>query len=207
MPDLSEVLTSLVGLISGRIRVVQLRSQIRDHKARDYDRVASNVVGLRRALDTQERVVEDLHEQLADKDTHIQKLRNEYNDLKSKGAADATELKKSERLAWFKHMQSALTQLPTIRAAVVQEGADIPARDVLDIVAPLETSLSEMGFEKIGEAGSIVQFDPKRHKAVGRGARDIAPDDDVRVRYVGYLHEGEVLTKAEVTRIEQPETV
>lgn len=192
-------------LIRDRIEITRLQQEIKELKAQAYDRLAAAVIGLRRAIETQERVVEDMQTQLEQRDRQIEKLREEYAQLTSKGDSNSAEARQAERLAWFKKLQPMLTQLPTIRSAVESEGADVSARDVLNVVALLDQVLADMAFEPIGAAGEFVEFDPTRHKPVGRGARDIEPNESVRVRYIGFMYQGEILTKAEVTKIEQPE--
>lgn len=199
-------LPSYVGeLLRDRIEIMRLQQEIKEIKAQAYDRMAAAVVGLRRAVETQERVADDLQLQIDERDAQINKLRDEYAQLNSRGDASSIEAREAERLAWFKRLQPMLVQLPTIRHAVEAEGADISARDILNLVSLIDEMLVDLQFEPIGAAGGEVAFDPTRHKPVGRGARDIELSETVRVRYIGYTHQGNVLAKAEVTKIEQPE--
>jgi molecular chaperone GrpE (heat shock protein) len=172
------------------------------HKLRDYDLLEDNARGLRRALETQERVGEDLRAQLEERDTRIEKLRGEYAALQERQAQRGEESAHAERLALFKRLRPIATQLPTLRAAI-NDGADITAHDVIDLLSPLDQTLHDLGFEVIGEAGAQVSYDPQRHKAVGREAHSVAPGDTVRVRYVGYLYDDKVVCKAEVTQVRQ----
>jgi molecular chaperone GrpE (heat shock protein) len=171
-------------------------------RLRDYDLVADNARGLRRALDTQNRAVEDLHRQLEARDAQIERVRDEYAALEKRHADVEAASVDAERVALFKRLQPIATQLPTLRAAL-DEGADVSGRDVVDLLSPLEEALRDLGFVHIGEAGKQVAYDPKRHKAVGRGADSLESGDLVRVRYVGYLYGGKVVCKAEVTPVKQ----
>ncbi len=204
-PKIDELPHYVGDLVRDRLEIIRLQQEIKELKAQAYDRLAAAVIGLRRAVETQERVADDLQQQLNERDEQIAKLREEYAQLNSRGDASISEAREAERLAWFKRLQPMLVQLPTLRSAVETEGADISARDVLNIVSLMDEVLADMQFEPIGAAGENVTYDPKKHKPVGRGARSLHPEDEVRVRYVGYMHDGDVLVKAEVTKLEQPE--
>lgn len=180
---------------------IRLRREINRLKAQNFDLLADNVRGLRRVLDTNQRVQQDLFTQIKERDAQIARLRQEYTALEERLARTAEETAQAERLALFRRLQPIVTQLPAMQAAVAQ-GADISTRDVLDLLAPLDEMLRDLGFEVIGQAGEEVNYDPQRHNPVGRGARSVTPDDRVRVRYVGYLYQGRVICKAQVTRVE-----
>ncbi|GAB4470291.1 MAG: hypothetical protein Kow00124_06340 [Anaerolineae bacterium] len=179
--------------------VLWLRGQVMRLKARSYDRLAAEMVGLQRALETQQRVQEDLYRQIDERDAQIAKLREEYAALRQRGTEAGAVQSDAVRLEMFRRLQPVMTQLPTLRRAV-EEGAALSARDVLDLLAPLDEMMADLGFEPIGQAGAELPFDPTRHHPVGSGARAITPGSPVRVRYVGYMYNGAVLAKAEVTR-------
>ncbi|NDJ54674.1 MAG: nucleotide exchange factor GrpE [Chloroflexi bacterium] len=185
-----------------RAAIVRLRRQIAAEKAARFDSLLERARGLQRALETYERVQADLHRQLEERDQQVEKLREEYNGLRNRNQANSASSTKSERLIFFDKLKTVMTQLPTMHKAV-ENGADLSARDVLALLAPLQDAFGELGFSAIGEAGGETEFDPTRHKAVGRKAAEVGTGDPVRVRYVGYLYSDEVVTKAEVTPIER----
>jgi molecular chaperone GrpE (heat shock protein) len=204
MSRVERLLASFVQIIRDRLAIVVMRLEISRLKLQDYDRLAETVHGLRRALDTQKRSLDDVHQQLDEKEGQIKKLQNEYVTLQQLQSQSEGASLAADRLDVFKRLQSIAVQLPTLRAAI-DDGAGVAARDVLDLLAPFDEMLRDFGFEPIGEAGAQTPFDPTRHRPVGRGAHSVTPDDMVRVRYVGYLYNGQVLCKAEVTHIGQPE--
>jgi hypothetical protein len=187
-----------------RIQIFRLRRKIAQLKLANYDLLAENVVGLRRALETQQRQAEDLQNELERRDGQIVQLREEYGALQARQVASGSATTRDERLGLFRRLQVIATQLPTMRAAL-ENGADLRAQDVLEMLRPLDQMLLDLGFERIGDAGTEVAFNPTRHKPVGRGAASIIVDDKVRIRYVGYLYQGDVVCKAEVTLVDQPE--
>ncbi len=195
------LVVAFLQLARDRVAIWRLRREIERLKLREYDLMVENMRGLRRALETQQRAQQDLARQIDARDAQIAKLREEYTALEARLSQSSLEAMRGERLVLFKRIQSVVTQLPTLRAAV-EAGADLSARDVLDLMAPLSQALSDLGFEVIGEAGAEVRYDPRHHSAVGRGARSVAPDDRVRIRYVGFLYNGDVVCKAQVTRVE-----
>lgn len=196
----------LIAEARDRLAIRRLRQEIVRIKARNYDLLAENVVGLRRAIDTQKRQVDELERQLVERDTQIVQLRQEYASLGARQSSSESTSQKDARLDIFRRLQGIATHLPTMRAAL-QEGADLRAQDVMDVLRPLDQMLADLGFEMIGEAGHETVYDPTRHRAVGQGAANISAQDPVRVRYVGYLYGGEVICKAEVTPIKQAEQV
>jgi molecular chaperone GrpE (heat shock protein) len=188
------------------IYTIRLRYLVRREKAVRYDQLSDNIVGLRQVIDTQDRVLEDLMQQLSARDTEIATLREEYARLVADQALRTAASNKSDRLAFFARVKPLAIQLPTIRAAM-ESGAELSTQNVLDVLAPFEEILCELGFEPIGRAGEICVYDPQRHKAVGQAAQAMTTEQPVRVRYVGYSYEGEVVEKAEVARIAKSEPV
>jgi molecular chaperone GrpE (heat shock protein) len=136
--------------------------------------------------------------QIEARDKRIEKLQSEYKALQARKSSDVQASTDDERLALFKKLEPLATQLPTLHQSV-KEGAEVSAGDVLELLAPLDELLADLGFTQIGEAGAESSFDPTHHRAVGKGARSVKPGDRVATRYVGYLHEDKVVVKAQVT--------
>lgn len=182
------------------LAALRLRREVTRWRARSYEDCVETVQGLRRAMETQRRVQGDLRQQLAVRDVQAANLRAEYAALQNHLASAESATAKTERLALFRQLQPVLVQLPTMRAAV-ESGADLTARDVLELLAPLDQLVEDLGLACIGEAGQETTYDPRLHRAVGRGAGSTQPGDRVGVRYVGFGLDGEVIAKAEVTRL------
>lgn len=200
--DLMERMKTLLD----NLAVQWLRLQIAWEKSRLFDDLAENVQGLRRALDTQQRATDDLHRQLAERDRQIERLKAEHERASTQHKQSDVESTKAQRLRLFNALRSLAIQYPTLKNAVA-DGADISARDVLDLLAPFDDALRDLGFERIGEAGTEAAFDARLHKAVGRGARSVEVADPVRIRYVGYTYEDDVVSRAEVTAISKTESI
>ena len=198
---IERMLQDIIQIVNDKIAVFQLRRMIIIARLRHYDLLVENVRGLKHALNTHKRTAEDLRKQLKSRDEQIKELRKEYAALEKRKAGEGVASTQSEQMRMFKQLQPVITQLPTVRAAL-DNGSDISARDVVDLLAPLDELLADSGFEMIGAAGDETSFDPTLHKAVGKGARSVETDEAVRVRYVGYRYQGDIMAKAQVTRIE-----
>lgn len=197
---IDKVRDTLAALAEDALAITRLQLEVGYLKLADYDRLARGMNSLRNTISTLERNIGDMAAQIADRDRRITRLRDEYKALQQRETTEARVSSRDERLALFKKLEPLATQLPTLHRSV-KEGADVSAEDVLEMLAPLNEALADMGFELIGQAGRQVSFDPTRHRAVGKGARSVKPGDRVKVRYVGYLHEGDVVVKAQVTAI------
>lgn len=173
-----------------------LRCQVSYFKAKDYDRLAENLSGLREALETIKRSSEDMSLQLSARDNTILRLQTEYQQLREDIAAQKAADKDAILLDLFSRVRLTLVQAPSLRLAV-RSGKAVTAQDILDVYALVEQVFTEVGFEKIGDAGDIVEFDPQLYAIAGPAAQSISPGDKVRIRYVGYRYNGRIVCKAE----------
>jgi hypothetical protein len=197
---IGRVLAAVGQLGADLAAIAGLRTQTARLKLEGYDAVAENLRGLRAVVGTLQRAQGDLRDQLQAREEQIEAIRSEYAALKAQHGAGNPDWARAQRLALFRQLQPVVTQLPSLQAAV-QQGADVTARDVIELLAPLGLMLEDMGFERIGEAGAEIPYDPARHHLAGAGAQDAAAGEPVRVRYVGFTLDGEVVCKAEVARL------
>lgn len=170
-----------------------------------YDTLVANLNGMRQALDTQQRALDDAHRQLDSQREQMKKLQQEYAQLEGRRTVSASGGNDAALQDVFRRLQTAAVQLPTLRSALAA-GAQLSAADVLGVVAPLEVMLRDLGFEPIGEANQTVAFDPVLHQATGTQGAAPVSGESVRIRYVGYRYKGQILCRAEVTRLEQVES-
>jgi molecular chaperone GrpE (heat shock protein) len=200
---IARLVEDVYSIIAGRIQVWQLRREVVRAKSMGYDRLAAKYAELLRVYGRQKQAVRDLTEQLQRRDEKIKRMRDEYAGLKARQVGSKEDIVRDERLAMFKRLQALVTQLPSLRAAG-EQGTPPSGQDVLNMLYPLDEMLRDVGFEVIGgEVGEELPYDPLRHKPVGRGARSVTPGDVVRVRFVGYAYQGEIVSKAEVTLVSQ----
>lgn len=191
---------TLTAVTEDAVAITRLQMEVSALKLAAYDRLADKVHSLQGIISTLERNLNDLSAQLDERDARIEKLKEEYKALQARQSNQTLASTHDERLSLFKNLEPLATQLPTLHQSVV-DGADISAKEVLEMLAPLDAMFGDLGFKRIGKPGSTVRFDKTRHRAVGKGARSVEDGDEVRVRYVGYTHEGDVVAKAHVTAI------
>ena len=190
----------LAGWLRRPLSIIFLRQAVNHAKIRDYDSLVERTQGLRCALTTQQRAYDAILELLNERDAQLVRLRQEYMAFEERMTHIESATRQGEHLAMFMRLQSILTQLPTIKAEI-SDGADVSAKDVLELLRPLDNLLTDYGFEMIGQAEAECRYNPNHHRVVDQGTHLIVPDDPVRVRYVGFTHNGDVICKAEVIRI------
>lgn len=186
------------------VSVMRLRREVTRLRAAQYEQAAEAVHGLRRANATLRRGQEALAARLKERDDLVERLRSEYAALEDRSRQASQALGREQRMQLFQQLRPLLVQLPTL-AAALEQGAEVPAQSVIDVLGPLGELADDLGLERIGQAGEVVGYEPTRHQVVGAGGPAPGPGDRVRVRYVGYLMDGDVVCKAEVTALPVPE--
>lgn len=178
------------------VAVWRLRRELAQLKLARFDEVAGDAAALYHALDSQRLAYNNLVDQLASTQTELDQLRGEFAGLAARRALDGPALDDAVARRLFDALEPLLVQAPALRAAV-EQGTDVSARDALDLLAPLDQLLADLGVAAIGVPGVDVPYDPARHRVVGAG--DAPPAGTlVRVRFPGYTRGGEVLRRADV---------
>lgn len=204
MSWIRQQVAALVEALGDAVNVLRLRREVMRLRAARYQQAIESVEGLRRANATLRRAQESLAGQLDERDALIDRLRGEYGALEDRSLRESQILGREQREHLFEQLRPLLVQMPTLVAAL-EQGADVPAQSVLALLAPLEELVDDLGLERIGQASEVIGYDPTRHQPAGMGGESLSPGDQVRVRYVGYLLDGDVVCKAEVTAIHMPE--
>lgn len=185
----------VMALVRDISTMLMLRLAVNRSRRGMYDSLAQELTEARAVLASQLRIQDDLVNRLRERDSEIQRLRDEYELLSARFTNSEAEASHAERLRLFREMQNVLSQLPSIDHAL-KHGARLNARDVLDMVAPILTLFIEEGFQPIGAAGQQVSFDPRLHRLAG--GEPVSAGADVCIQYIGFTFEGDVLLKAEV---------
>jgi molecular chaperone GrpE (heat shock protein) len=123
-------------------------------------------------------------------------LRAECDRLRAEAAGAREQTAYDERRSLFQSLAQMLVQLPSVRKAV-QDGADLRARDLLPLLAPLDGALRQMGIEPIGEVGGQAAFDPALHQPAAQGVV-LTEGQSVRIKFVGYRMGETLLRRAQV---------
>ena len=106
------------------------------------------------------------------------------------------ELTDEIRSATFEQLQTLLTNYPSIYQ-MVQVKPELPAKNLLSMFTSLDNLLNKWGYEQIGKPWEKVAYNPQIHQP---DTADIAEDELVYIRFVGYQHQGKILVPAKVSR-------
>ncbi|MBN3896470.1 MAG: XRE family transcriptional regulator [Nostoc sp. NOS(2021)] len=100
------------------------------------------------------------------------------------------------RFSTFEQLQTLLTNYPSIHQ-MVRIKPELPAKNLLSMFTSLDNLLSKWGYEQIGKPWEQVPYNPQIHQP---DTADIAEDELVYIRFVGYQHQGRILAPAKVSR-------
>ncbi|MEH2325340.1 MAG: hypothetical protein V7K32_17635 [Nostoc sp.] len=106
------------------------------------------------------------------------------------------ELTDEIRSSTFEQLQTLLTNYPSIHQ-MVRVKPELPAKNLLSMFTSLDNLLYKWGYEQIGKPWEQVPYNPQIHQP---DTADIALYELVYIRFVGYQHQGRILTPAKVSR-------
>ena len=106
------------------------------------------------------------------------------------------QLSEEFRVSTFEQLQTLLTNYPSIHQ-MVSVKPELPAKNLLSMFTPLDNLLSKWGYEQIGKPWEKVPYNPQIHQP---DTADIAENELVYIRFVGYQHQGRILCPAKVSR-------
>ncbi|MGF2011979.1 MULTISPECIES: hypothetical protein [unclassified Nostoc] len=106
------------------------------------------------------------------------------------------ELTDEIRSSTFEQLQTLLTNYPSI-PQMVRVKPELPAKNLLSMFTSLDNLLYKWGYEQIGKPWEQVPYNPQIHQP---DTADIAEDELVYIRFVGYQHQGKILVPAKVSR-------
>ena len=99
----------------------------------------------------------------------------------------------------LQQLESLLLQLPSAIYAV-QQNPQLPAKNILPLLRPLDALLQQWEITAIGVVGEQIAYDPQEHELMDQAmAQDQAVGDRVLVRYVGYKFGDRLLHRARVS--------
>lgn len=125
----------------------------------------------------------------------VEGLRRAYDALELDAARRASTAVDDQKLALWQALEPLLTQLPLVRHAVAA-GREVEARDLLDLLGPLDEAMGLLGLAPIGAVGAEAPFDPTQHQATGGAAPE--PGAPVIVKHPGYRLGDRILRRARV---------
>jgi len=133
--------------------------------------------------------IEELTDQVFNLKQKNSQLDQEYQNLPS-------QISRTIDKENFEQLQALLTNYPTAKM-MIKFKPDLPAKNVISLLKPLDNLLSYWKISSIGHPWQKVKFDPQYHQP---DSDDINEGDFVYIRFVGYSQENNVLVKAKVSR-------
>ena len=107
-----------------------------------------------------------------------------------------TEITADVRESTFQQLQSLLTNYPSLRP-MTEAKPNLPAKNLIPLLTPLEELLENWGYEAIGKPWQQVSFNPQLHQP---DSDEIADGDLVYVRFVGYRKGDKIFCPAKVSQ-------
>lgn len=147
-------------------------------------------------LETRRQECLQLNNQLQQLTLEKEALRQEGLRLHEELQQQRTELTSEFRASAFEHLQTLLTNYPSIQQ-MVSVKPELPAKNFMTLFTPLDNLLKEWGYEQIGKPWEQVPYNPQIHQP---DAGDIAQGELVYIRFVGYQHQEHILCPAKVSR-------
>ena len=127
----------------------------------------------------------------------IADLQEEYKHLQQKLETQKQELRSQFERETIQQLASLLLQLPSA-AHAAQNNPNMPAKNILPLLRPLDALLQKWGISMIGSVGAEVSYDPQKHQLM-EGSNEIEDGDLAIVRYVGYMQGEKLLYRARVS--------
>lgn len=121
-------------------------------------------------------------------------LKQEYQRLQAQLSQQSSQLQQDFQRESIERLESFLRFWYTA-VAKVQQNPQLPAKNLLPLIRPLEQLLEDWGLVPIGDVDDIVPYNPQQHQ-LKQGAAN--PGDRVRISHRGYYHGDCLLWRAHV---------
>jgi len=125
-----------------------------------------------------------------------EQLSQECLQLRQQLEQQAASLTQDLHHAVFKQLQTLMVNHPSV-SKLAQTKPNLPAKNLVSILTPLDNLLHHWGYAAIGSVWEQVPYDPTLHQP---DAADIAPGELVYIRFVGYRDGEHILCPAKVSR-------
>jgi molecular chaperone GrpE (heat shock protein) len=126
----------------------------------------------------------------------IEQLKQQCQRSRQELQQQSIQLKADFKDTTFEQLQTLLTNFPTARL-MAESKPDLPAKNLLALLTPLENMLSSWGYKTIGKPWEQVSYNPQLHQP---DSDDITEGELVYIRFVGYQNEEKIITPAKVSR-------
>jgi molecular chaperone GrpE (heat shock protein) len=130
--------------------------------------------------------------------SEIAALREEYQHLQNQLAHQKQDLRSQFEREVIQQLESLILQLPSA-AYAAQTNPNMPAKNILPLLRPIDALLQKWGITAIGTVGEQVVYDSQKHEFIDE-SNQIEEGDIAIVRYVGYMQNEKLLYRARVSR-------
>jgi hypothetical protein len=134
------------------------------------------------------------------KQNSIADLESQCRLLQSELRQQREQLKTDFRDTTFEQLQPLLINLPTLRK-LIEIKPDLPARNLIALLTPLDNWLQDWGIEAIGPLWEQVLYDPQLHQP---DTDHYTPGEPVYIRCIGYRTPTQILHPAQISRTLPP---
>ncbi len=124
-------------------------------------------------------------------------VRQEYQHLQQQLAQQRDTLQAEFQHQSLQILESFLTYFPTAKYAA-SHNPDFPASKLFPLVQSIDKLLAHWQVTVIGTVGAEISYDPQWHQSI---EGQIAPDEIVTVRYVGYRQQDKLIFRAKVSKV------
>jgi len=132
-----------------------------------------------------------------DPNSEINSLREEYQHLQNQLARQKQELRSQFEREVIQQLESLILQLPSA-AYAAQTNPNMPAKNILPLLRPIDALLQKWGITAIGTVGEQVVYASQKHEFIDE-SNQIEDGDIAIIRYVGYMQNEKLLYRARVS--------
>lgn len=139
---------------------------------------------------------QDFYNQVTELEDKIKNLEGKCEDLTEKLENLPSELINNWQQESFNLLQTLLANYPTAKS-MIKLKPDLSAKNVINLLKPLDKLLAKWGIESIGKPWERVAFNPQIHYS---NEENLTPNELVYIRFIGYSHGDNILLPAKVSR-------
>lgn len=139
---------------------------------------------------------QNFNNQVKELEDNIKKLEGKCENLTEKLENLPSELINKWQQESFNLLQTLLANYPTAKT-MVKLKPDLPAKNVINLLKPLDKLLAKWGIESIGKPWERVAFNSQIHYG---DEENLTPNELVYIRFIGYRQGDKVLIPAKVSR-------
>jgi predicted nucleic acid-binding Zn-ribbon protein len=160
-----------------------------ENNMQDYDLLKNEVEVLNRLIKEKDSELDKMERQIND-------MKAEYKELKDSFSKQDEQVLKDEKIRVYKAISQLLINYPTAKNKV-EENPELKAKNLLGMMKPLDKLIEYLNLEAIGNVGEEVNYDERVHLPASSNI-NIDEASKVKIKFVGYKTDDIILDKAKV---------